>query len=209
MIQAIIFIALLSAFIHFYTSMKYGKKQVDVNTVSLLREIVAKDELGIFIDVKDESPYYDSSKKVIVMPDKKTIFGMVSGFHELGHVYDDLEKDYEGSYSVLFYYVMKYSILLAILGYYAFLLMQTLYLGLLAVVFSLISFYFFVVVIREEFGATKHAKRLMKEYLSLDKTTENHAYYCMYGALSTYISLYIMALGVLIVNLSKLIIFFL
>lgn len=197
MIFSIIALCITITLVHFLITFTYGRKKTNINIVEVINKIISDEKLDIRVEVKKESPYYDSGKKIIVMPGGEDALNIGTGFHELGHYYDDLEKDYKGEYTALQYYIMKYSILIAILSYYGIILYPFIWTFIISIVFSVISVYFFSVALREELGATKHAKKLMAKYISINKKEQNSVYLSLYSALSTYIALLVVSLLVL------------
>jgi len=200
MIFSIIALCVTITLLHFFITFTYGKKKTNIKIIDTINQIINDEKLEIRVEEKNESPYYDAEKKLIVMPGGENALNVGTGFHELGHYYDDLDKNYEGEYSTLQYYFMKYSILVAILSFYGIILYPYPVTFIIGILFSLVSVYFFTVALREEIGATKHAKILMKKYISLTKNEQKSVYLSLYSALSTYIALLIVSLLVLCSN---------
>lgn len=198
MIYFIIVLSLQVIIFHFYVNLIYGKRKTEINVINKIKNVIKINNIDVLVDITNNSPYYDAEKKIIYLKEGSDVHHVAAGFHELGHVYDDLEKNYEDSYSMISYYAMKYSILGAILMTYPIIIYPIWWLYLIGLAFSLTSIYFFTAVLKEELGATKHAKILMKSHVNLDKKTVRAVYNCLYSALSTYIAILVMALLIFI-----------
>lgn len=172
--------------------------ETDIQVKETLIEVIQAK--GYNTSVKEGSrinPAYDYSKDQVEIQSGTSIQHVAQGFHELGHAMDAynrnlLEKEY-GIWSGILFYIMKYSLPIAVFSH-ALLVGTTMdYLLIPTYILILLSLVFTTVTLKEEIVASKYAILLMKEKLQLTNNQWGKAKASLFGGLISYLVLILMA----------------
>lgn len=201
MILAIIIsISAVAIFLHYYLGWYGGKGTVEIPIKKQVEQIIQ--EYGWNTIVKEGPsvrPCYNYDADQIEMREGHTTKHLAEAFHELGHAVDAhkknlLDKEYGIFYGLLFY-IMKYSLPLAIF-FHAIVAgaeIESLFLAILTYVLIGLSVVFTTITLGEEVRATRYGKIEMKKHILLNSKNMKYVNITLWGGMTSYMVLFLLA----------------
>lgn len=196
----IIGISVLAIIMHVVLN-AYGKtRPVEVNVKKELEKVIEDYKMNTLVkEGSSLKPCYDYDKDQVEIREGQTTKHLAEGFHELGHAIDaykknSLEKEY-GILSGILFYIMKYSLPLAIFFHSIVAGAKIDHIGLVIFTYVLIglSVFFTTVTLLEEIKATSYAKKEIKKRLTLNKEQLSRINATFLGGMTSYITLFILS----------------
>lgn len=201
MILAIIIgISILAIFLHYFLGWLGGKGTVDISIKNQIEKVIHENGWNTIVkEGPNVRPCYNYEVDQVEIREGKTTKHLAEAFHELGHAVDAhrknlLDKDY-GVWSGLLFYVMKYSLPLAIFLHSVVAGVQLDYIALsvLTYIFIALSVVFTTITLLEELRATRYGKMELRNNILLSKENWSKVNITLWGGLTSYIVLFLLA----------------